>query len=108
MPPAGSYVGSIVEKAQYRYYTAITGYSYPTVTYSYSMTATNNSVTSQYYTWVLGSGGGDRYETTDLRMSGSEKMLIIGTNVSLYITGVFQMTGGSEVIIAPGASLRVY
>jgi hypothetical protein len=104
VPEEGSYIGTIVEKAQYRYYTAITGYTYPTVTYSYSMTATNSSVVTQYYDKVLIA---DRYETTDLRMT-SGKILVLGTNVNLYIKGTFYMGGNAELIIAPGASLRVY
>ena len=103
-PPAGSYIGSVVEKAQYRYYTAITGYSYPTVTYTYSMTATNSSVVTQYYDKVLVA---DRYQTVDLRMN-SGKILVLGTNVSLYVTGEIDIGGSAEIIIAPGASLKLY
>jgi hypothetical protein len=35
-------------------------------------------------------------------------MMVTGTNVVLYITGSFDMTGQSELYIAPGASLSVY
>src|SRR4051812_38776191 len=34
-------------------------------------------------------------------------MLITGTNVTLFIHQDFAMTGGSEIIIAPGASFKI-
>jgi hypothetical protein len=69
------------------------------------MTATNSSTTSQDYTYVLRS---DQYQVTDLSMSGNDSLLVLGTNVTLYITRDFSMTGNSQVIIAPGASLKVF
>jgi hypothetical protein len=105
-PPAdGSYVGLIVTNGAYRYFYAITGYTYPTLTYTYSMTATNSNTTTQQYDWVL---SGDRYQTDDLKMDSNNKLLVLGTNVSLYVTRDFTMQGNSQVIIAPGASLKIY
>jgi hypothetical protein len=106
-PAPGSYVGLVVEKAQYRYYSAITGYTYPTLTYSYSLTATNASTIEQAYSHVLDQRDG-KYETINLRLSGGDKLLVLNTNVTLYITGDFSMVGSSELIIAPGCSLRIY
>src|SRR2546430_4445828 len=54
---------------------------------------------SNDYTYVL---SGNQYETSNLRMSGSQKMLITGTNVVLYVDSDFSMTGSSEISIAPG------
>lgn len=105
-PPPGSYIGSIVERAQYRYYTAITGYSYPTVTYTYSMTATNSSTTTEWYTYVLTLT--NNYQVTDLHMTGSNERILVLGNCALYITGEWVMGGSSQLIIAPGASLKIY
>jgi hypothetical protein len=104
-PPVGSYIGSITNQGKWRTYVKITGYSYPSITYTYSMTATNSSTTTQDYTYVLRN---NQYQVTDLSMNGSDTLLVLGTNVTLYITRDFQMTGNSQVIIAPGASLKVF
>jgi hypothetical protein len=62
-------------------------------------------MTTNDYKYIL---SGDNYETTNLRLNGgTEKMLVTGTNVTLYIHQDFTMTGGSEVVIAPGASLKI-
>jgi hypothetical protein len=105
-PPAGSYIGLITTAGSLRTYTAITGYTYPSLTYTYSMTVSNNNVTTDSYDYVLTA---DRYETSNLRLTtGSGKLLVLGTNVSLYIRDDFSMSGQSQVIVAPGASLRIY
>jgi hypothetical protein len=104
LPPAGTYINLVVQGA-WNYYDLITSYSYPSLTYTYSMTATNSSVTTENYDYVLQS---DRYDTPNLSLSGGQRLLVVGTNVSLYIPGDFSMTGNSKLIIAPGASLKVY
>jgi hypothetical protein len=103
-PLPGSYIGVITTSGAYRTYTKITGYTYPTVTYTYSLTATNSAMTTNTYSSIL---SGDRYEVSNLRMGGSDKILVTGTNTTLYIRNDFQMTGGSEFVIAPGASLKI-
>jgi hypothetical protein len=103
-PAPGTYL-NLVPKGAWNDYDLITSYSYPALTYTYSTTGTNATVTSQSYDYVL---SGDRYQVPDLRLSGSQRMMVTGTNVVLYITGSFDMTGQSELYIAPGASLSVY
>lgn len=108
-PLPGTYIGSVDRRpGPYLYYNKITGYTYPTLTYTYSLSATNSSKTTNVYTSILNANNG-QYEATNLRLNGSEKILVTGTNVTLYIRDDFQMTGaGSEVVIAPGASLKVF
>jgi hypothetical protein len=107
-PPAGSYIGPITISGGNRTYTAITSYTYPSLTYSYSMTTSNNTVTTDTYSIILTSPSGtNRYETSNLRMSTSDKMLVVGTN-ELYIRGDFTMSGQAAITIAPGGSLKIY
>jgi hypothetical protein len=103
-PAAGTYLNGKWQGAWF-YYDAITSYSYPMQTYSYSMTATNNSVTTETYTYVLTN---ERYEMSHLRMTGSDRLLVLGTNVTLYVDHDFSMSGNSQVIITPGAYLKLY
>jgi choice-of-anchor A domain-containing protein len=107
-PLPGSYVGVIrTPPGPYIYYDKITGYTYPTQTYTYSLSATNSSMTSNSYRWIMNANNG-KYEATNLRMTGSDKLLVTGTNVILYIRDDFQMMGaGTEIVIAPNASLKI-
>jgi hypothetical protein len=57
------------------------------------------------YDYVLGNGN---YQSSDLSMAGQNKMYVTGTNTVLYVTGNFSMSGQSTIIIAPGASLKLY
>jgi hypothetical protein len=103
-PADGTYINMTKHGAWYDF-DLITSYAYPSLTYTYSMTATNSSTTTETYNYVLRL---DQYQMSNLRMSGSDRLLVLGTNVVLYVTGDFTMTGSSEVIIAPGASLKMY
>lgn len=103
-PAAGTYINGKWQGAWF-YYDAITSYAYPVQTYTYSMTATNSSATTERYDYVLTN---DRYEMSHLRMSGGDRMLVLGTNVTLYVDNEFSMSGSSQVIIAPGANLKLY
>jgi hypothetical protein len=103
-PATGTYLNLVVQGA-WNEYDLITGYSYPARTYTYSATGTNATVSSDRYEYVL---NGDRYQLPALSMSGGQRMIVTGTNVTLYITGDMSMTGQSELIIAPGASLTLY
>jgi len=105
-PPIGSYVGAITVQGSTRTFDKVVSYTYPaSVTYTYSLSATNSTMTTNTFKYILTD---DRYEVSNLRLSGStEKMLITGTNVTLFIHQDFAMTGGSEIIIAPGASFKI-
>jgi hypothetical protein len=103
-PAPGTYLNLVVQ-GQWNEYDLITSYSYPSITYSYSTTGTNATVTSQSYAYVL---NGDRYEISNLRLSGSQRLIVTGKEVTLYIREGFSMTGLSEFIIAPGASVKIY
>lgn len=103
-PAPGTYLNLVVQ-GQWSEYDLITSYSYPSITYTYSTTGTNATVTSEPYAYVL---SGDRYEVSNLRLSGSQRLIVTGKEVALYIREGFSMTGLSEVIIAPGASVKIY
>ena len=103
-PTPGTYL-NLVEHGAWNDYDLITSYSYPTRTYTYSVVGTNVTVASDRYDYVLSA---DRYELPGLRMSGSQRLIVTGTNVTLYIQGDLAMTGQSEIHIAPGASLTLY
>ncbi len=103
-PAPGTYLNLVVQGA-WNEYDLITSYSYPAVTYTYSATNTTSTVTTERYDYVLSS---DRYETSAIRLSGSERIVVTGRDVTLYIRDGFSMTGQSELIITPGASLKIY
>ncbi|MEW6303644.1 MAG: hypothetical protein AB1705_09250 [Verrucomicrobiota bacterium] len=115
-PSAGTYIGNVVTNVvaegmgsmatsvTYYDYNKISSFTYDTVTYTYNSTTTNSTTTTEEYAMVLDS---DNYELSSLSLSGQSKMLVRGDAV-LYITGDMSMAGQSEIIIAPGASLKVY
>jgi Tfp pilus assembly protein PilX len=96
-------------KHQGRYdYDLLTSYSYPAQTYTYSLTATNYSMTTNSYDYVLRTNISTKWiQNGDLSLA-SEKMLVMGPNTVVYVKGDFRMTGNAEIIIAPGASLKMY
>ncbi|MEW6305947.1 MAG: hypothetical protein AB1705_20925 [Verrucomicrobiota bacterium] len=115
-PSSGTYIGNVVtnvvtegmgsmaEAVTYYDYNQISSFTFDTVTYTYNSTTTNSTTTTEEYAMVLDS---DNYELSSLSLSGQQKMLVRGDAV-LYITGDMSMAGQSEIIIAPGASLKVY
>lgn len=50
---------------------------------------------------------GRRFRTYDISLSSTKTMMVVG-NAELYVPGNFSMSGQSRVIIAPGASLKLY
>src|SRR5207247_1178042 len=56
------------------------------------------------YTWVLGSGN---YQLGSVTISGGRAMLVTG-DATLYVNGNLSASGGGGIIIAPGASLKLY
>jgi hypothetical protein len=59
------------------------------------------------YTYVL-SGNHAFYQMSTLNLSGSQKLIITGTNVTLYVTGNVSVSGQASISFAPGASLAMY
>lgn len=113
-PAAGTYVGNVVTRivtsgppparGTWYDYLAILSYSYPATVYTYAVNTTNYTTTSVTYDYALGSGN---YQMQTLNMSASSKMIVLG-NAVLYVVGNLSFTGQSELIIAPGASLKLY
>lgn len=103
-PEPGTFLNLVVQ-GSWNEYDLITSYSYPSITYTYSVMSTNEAVTTERYEYVLSS---DRYEVSSLRLSGDERVVVTGKDVTLYIKDRFTMSGQSEFIIAPGASVKIY
>jgi choice-of-anchor A domain-containing protein len=85
-------------------YTAITGYTYQSQSYTYNTTTTNASTQTSSYTYVTDTGN---YQMSSLGLSGRGEYLVRGDTV-LYITGDLSMSGQSQITILPGASLTIY
>jgi len=113
LPSTGVYTNVVKHQGKYDY-DLLTSYSYPSLTYTYSLTATNYSMTTNTYQYVLRGpkagflGARETYYLTELRMSGSDKLLVLSPGRTLYIRDDLDMTGQSQIIIAPGASLKLY
>jgi hypothetical protein len=103
VPGTGTYLNLEIKGAWY-YYDQITSYTYPVRTYSYSMTAPSISTTTDSYTYMLTL---PQYMMSSLSLSGGEKLLVAG-NTTLYVRDDFTMAGTSKIVIAPGASLKLY
>jgi hypothetical protein len=113
-PAAGTYIGNVVTRivtsgppaarGTWYDYQAILGYSYPATVYTYAANTTNYTTSSLRYQYALGSGN---YQMQTLNMSASAKMIVLGDAV-LYVVGNLSFGGQSELIIAPGASLKLY
>jgi hypothetical protein len=56
------------------------------------------------YTWLLDSGN---YQLGSVSISGGRTMLVTG-NATLYVNGNFSTSGNGGLVIAPGASLKLY
>jgi hypothetical protein len=56
------------------------------------------------YSLLLGTGN---YKASSIGFSGHKKIMVIGHAV-LWVTSSFSLSGNSSVIIAPGASLKLY
>jgi hypothetical protein len=117
-PAAGTYVGAVntrtvpsgppANRGTWYDYNKIISYTYDTTVYTYSVTQTNTSTVTENFAYVLDT---ESYQLTSLYLSGNQKMLVRGQAV-LYISGtsgdVFSMTGNSEILILPGATLTVF
>jgi hypothetical protein len=113
-PTAGSYVGSVTPRVvtskskktstTWYDYTAITGYTYNTMTYTYNTVTTNASTITTTYAYVTDTGN---YQMSNLNMSGHSELLVRGDTV-LYVTGDMNMMGNAQITILPGASLKIF
>lgn len=56
------------------------------------------------YAYILAGG---KYQMSSLNMGNKETMLITGDSV-LYVTGNVSLSGKSQIVIAPGASVQMY
>lgn len=82
--------------------------SFPDVTapFAVGLPPAPGNVSGTNYNYVLSNGN---YSMSSLSMSGSanNRMLITG-NARLYVTGNVSLSGSSSIVIAPGASLKMY
>jgi hypothetical protein len=113
-PAAGTYIGNVVtrvvtsgppsSRGTWYDFQQITSYSYPATVYSYLLNTTNFTTSTKKYTYALYTGA---YQMNSLVMSSTETIIILG-NATLYVVGDISMTGQSQLIIAPGGSLKLY
>lgn len=111
-PAVGTYVGNITtnvisngkNKGTWYEHNHIMSYNYTTAVYTYNLSSTNMVKTTNTYTYALRTGN---YMASSLSMSGQDTMIVVGDAV-LYTTGGFSMAGQSQIIIVPGASLKIY
>jgi hypothetical protein len=115
-PVAGTYVGNVVTRlvtqgngknkktVTYYDYAKITGYNYPTTSYTYNTTTTNTTTTTTTYDFVTDGGN---YQMNSFSMSGTSKFLVKG-NTTLYLPNGLSQAGQAQIIILPGGSLKLY
>jgi hypothetical protein len=116
MPASGTYIGNVstrtvVEgkgknKTTVTYYDfqKITGYTYATTVYTWSLTSAIPTTSTSSYDIVFRTGN---YQVASVSVSGQGKVLVMGDAV-VYVTGDFSMSGQSQLTILPGASLKLY
>jgi len=68
------------------------------------LTPSSGNYLGTNYDYLLAS---DNYQTASINMSSTKTMMVIG-QAQLYVPGNFFMSGQSRIIIAPGASFRLY
>jgi len=77
--------------------------------YTVGLPPSNGSYLGTNYAYVL-SGVDTQYSMSSLSLSGNganNKMYVTG-DVTLYVQGNMSISGGAQIVIAPGASLRLY
>ncbi len=81
--------------------------SFPDVSAPFSggySTPAGGTVGTTAYTYVLNSGN---YQLSSVSLSGTSKVYVSGAAV-WYVTGNFSMSGQSQIILATGASLKLF
>jgi hypothetical protein len=96
--------GNNKKTVTYYDYARISGYTYQTTTYSYNTVTTNISTTTEMYTYATGTGN---YFINSMSMSGGSRYLVTGDTV-LYAPNGVSLAGNAQIIILPGASLKLY
>ncbi|MBI3414269.1 MAG: hypothetical protein HY043_02940 [Verrucomicrobia bacterium] len=69
-----------------------------------AFTPSGGNYTGTNYTYLLTAGN---YAIDSISMSGTKKMLVTG-NAILWIYSSFSMAGQTQIILAPGATLKMY
>jgi hypothetical protein len=75
------------------------------VPFSGGFTPSNGQVGGTNYDYVL--SGGNYRNSSSFSMDSTKKMIVTG-NSSWYVGGNFSLSGNATIIIAPGASLKLY
>jgi hypothetical protein len=71
-----------------------------------AFTMSSQTIGGTTYDYVAGNGN---YEVNgNLSLTSWEKIYVTGSNTVLYVKGNFNMGGNASIIIAPGASLKLY
>jgi hypothetical protein len=96
--------GKKAKTVTYYDYSAIIGYTYETTTYTYNTVTTNATTTQESFAYSTGTGN---YRMSSLSMSSHNKFLVSGNTV-LHIEGDLALSGQAQIVILPGASLKLY
>lgn len=73
--------------------------------YAVGLPPAGKSIAGTNYTWVLGNN--NYLYDASAKFNTGDAILVTG-RARLYVTGDFLMGGGSQIIIAPGASIELY
>lgn len=95
----------------YTYY-RIDGYTYTVTNYIvtnpvFMVTSISNNPVLSTNSYGYGLGNGNYYATSQIRMSGSDEMVVYGDAV-LWAKGGIVLSGNAQLSILPGASLTIY
>ena len=112
LPSTGVYINAVKHTGKWDY-DLLTSYSYRTFTYTYSLTASNYATTTVVYKYAIGStlpglATAEKFKVPGDFVLNNDKLLVLDGNRTIYIEGSFRMSGQAQVIIAPGASLKIY
>lgn len=101
-------MGSMAATVTNYTYDKITGYTYSTTSYTYGTSITNLTYTTNTYAYVLDSYN---YQISSISISGSEgpgTTLLVRGNAVLYVENSIKLAGGAQILVLPGASLKLY
>lgn len=75
--------------------------------YAIALPPASGQVGGTNYAWVLDNGNYLYGDSAGAKFKTGDKILVTG-RARVYVTGDFNMAGGSSIVIAPGASLQLY